>query len=82
MRIYYDGAVSPDGRVCGSYLHGLFDHPALRRTWLNRLRERKGLPALPVPADARTDIDRLADHVAAYLDMEQLERIISESGVR
>jgi len=22
-----DGAVSPDGSVMGSYLHGLFDHP-------------------------------------------------------
>ena len=73
---FTDGAVSRDGLICGGYLHGLFDHPALRRSWLNRLRARKHLPPLPIREDARTDLDRLADHVAANLDMEQLEEII------
>ncbi|MHB9022714.1 MAG: cobyric acid synthase [Armatimonadota bacterium] len=71
---FSDGAVA--GQVCGTYLHGLFDHPLLRRRWLNRLRERKGLAPLPEAENAILDIDRLADHVTAYLDMEQLERII------
>lgn len=72
----HDGAASPDGQVCGSYLHGIFDHPVLRRGWLNRLRAGKGLPALPVVDDTQSDLDRLADHVSAYLDMERLEEII------
>lgn len=71
-----DGAVSADGRVCGTYLHGLFDNPLLRRRWLNRLRDHKGLPPLPERDDTRADIDRLADHVEAYLDMGRLEEII------
>ena len=37
------GACGADS-VCGSYLHGLFDHPTLRGAFLNRLRGRLGLP--------------------------------------
>jgi adenosylcobyric acid synthase len=63
--------------VCGSYVHGLFDYPVLRATFLNGLREGLGLPAhasaAPSPDD---DIDRLADHVEAYLDPSLLERIV------
>ncbi len=33
-----DGSVSPDGRVWGCYLHGLFANPTLRRAWLASLR--------------------------------------------
>jgi adenosylcobyric acid synthase len=73
---FTDGAVARNGQICGSYLHGIFDHPVLRRGWLNRLRADKGLAPLPVLADARADIDRLADHVAANVDMAMLERII------
>ncbi len=32
-----DGAVSPDGRVLGSYVHGLFQSDAFRRAFLARL---------------------------------------------
>jgi adenosylcobyric acid synthase len=32
-----DGAVSPAGTVCGTYVHGLFDHPAFRRAFLDGL---------------------------------------------
>jgi adenosylcobyric acid synthase len=73
-----DGAATPDGQVCGCYLHGLFDAPALRRGWLNRLRARKGLAPLPV-ADTQPDLDRLADHVAAHLDLAAVERMLAEA---
>jgi adenosylcobyric acid synthase len=70
-----DGAVS--GAVCGSYVHGVFDHPPLRAAFLNGLRAARGLPlresAAPSPDD---DIERLADHVEAYLDADLLERIV------
>ena len=63
--------------VCGSYVHGLFDHPALRAAFLSRLRAARGLSlrssAAPPTAD---DIDRLADHVEAHLDADLLERIV------
>jgi len=34
------------GVVAGTYLHGVFENGAWRRRWLNRLRQRRGLPAL------------------------------------
>lgn len=70
-----DGAVSADGGVCGTHLHGLFDAPALRAALLNRLRTAAGLPERP-PAAAGSDIERLADHVETHLDMTRLDRII------
>jgi adenosylcobyric acid synthase len=63
--------------VCGSYVHGLFDHPALRGAFLDGLRAARGLPlrgAVAAPPD--DDIDRLADHVEAHLDAELLEHIV------
>lgn len=72
-----DGAVSTTGAVCGSYVHGIFDHPALRAAFLNRLRGGLGLPereSTVPPVD--DDIDRLADHVEAHLDAELLARIV------
>ena len=38
----YDGVASPDGRVWGTYLHGLFDNDVFRQWWLGRLRGRDG----------------------------------------
>lgn len=74
-----DGAGT--ARVCGSYVHGLFDHPALHGAFLNGLRAGLGLPAresVVPPVD--DDIDRLADHVEQYLDAELLERIVGLEG--
>jgi len=41
-----DGALSRDGRVHGSYVHGLFDDARFCRAVVGELRRRKGLPAL------------------------------------
>ncbi len=42
-----DGAVSPDGRVCGTYVHGLFDDARFCRAVVEALRRRRGLAPLP-----------------------------------
>jgi adenosylcobyric acid synthase len=75
-----DGAFSDDGRVWGCYLHGLFANPGLRRAWLDSLR-RDRPSSMPDGAAASLDaaLDRLADAVAAALDMNRLEAIIQES---
>ena len=43
-----DGAVSPEGegRVCGTYVHGLFDDARFCRSLVAALRRRRGLPQL------------------------------------
>jgi len=70
-----DGAVSADGRVLGTYLHGIFDNDGFRNAFLNRLRKEKGmLPA--AAATTRADpLDLLAEHMERHLDMERLMSI-------
>jgi adenosylcobyric acid synthase len=41
-----DGAVSPDGRICGTYVHGLFDDARFCRALVTTLRQRRGLAPL------------------------------------
>jgi adenosylcobyric acid synthase len=41
-----DGAVSPDRRVAGTYLHGLFDDARFCRALIAALRQRRGLSPL------------------------------------
>ncbi len=71
-----DGALSADGRILGTYLHGLFDHGQACRQLLrwaglqtqqqtdqNQIREN--------------NIDRIADHLAQHLDLDSLYAILT-----
>ncbi len=73
-----DGAMSDDGAVVGTLLHGLFLDDGLRARLVGLLRRQKGLPALPgrAPVDARqSTYDRLADSVREHLDCALLRRL-------
>ncbi|MCL6547639.1 MAG: cobyric acid synthase, partial [Alicyclobacillus sp.] len=76
-----DGAVSSDGAVMGTYLHGIFDNDAFRRAWLGRLRDRFGLPDLP-PSDLTMShrraaaLDRLAAVVREHLAVRRVYDIL------
>ncbi len=76
----WDGALSEDGRIFGTYLHGVFDHDGFRRQFLNVLRLHKGLRPLPVQRNRRLEkeraYDRLAETVRKSLDMEKLAAIM------
>ena len=64
------------GRVWGSYIHGIFDSDDFRRSFLNDLRSRKGLPPLAVhPAPSLDDeLDRLAAAVLSNVDLGRIEK--------
>jgi adenosylcobyric acid synthase len=76
----HDGAVSANGLIVGTYLHGLFDNDALRHAlidWLVARRERQ--PARHTYAarhqtapERALQLDRLADVVRANLDLKPL----------
>jgi adenosylcobyric acid synthase len=72
--MHAEGAVSAP--ACGTYLHGLFDHPKLRAAFLNALRAARGLAPRAAAAPQGDDLDRLADHVEAHLDTEMLDTIV------
>ena len=77
-----EGAVSHDGRIMGTYVHGLFDVPLFRRMFLNRLREARGWSPFMVATGSVLDqeLDRLADFVQRYVDLAAVDAII-EQGV-
>ncbi|WP_437938348.1 cobyric acid synthase [Sorangium sp. So ce341] len=74
-----DGAVSADGAVVGTMIHGLFENDGLRRSLLAALRARRGLPApageAAIPS-RHEEYDRLATAVEASLDRGLLDRIV------
>ncbi|MBD3897578.1 cobyric acid synthase [Halomonas sp. ML-15] len=66
-----EGAVSDDGQIMGSYLHGLFD----RAEACNALLARCGLHAggaVKYAAHRQRELDRLADTLEAHLDMDAI----------
>ena len=75
-----DGALSADGNVVGSYIHGLFHNDGLRRAILLELAERKGqtLTAGAANFSADEQYDRLAAHVRESLNMELIQRILDQ----
>jgi adenosylcobyric acid synthase len=65
-----EGATSSDGRVQGSYLHGLFASDGFRKAFLAQL----DIPAAGQAYRVRVErvLDALADHIDAHLDVEGL----------
>jgi len=72
-----DGAVSEDGTVVGTMLHGLLESAGVRAHLVNGLRARKGLPPLHLAgADDPDDLDRLAGVLRESFRMDLLGRIL------
>jgi adenosylcobyric acid synthase len=65
-----EGAVSPDGRVAGCYLHGLFTSDGFRRALLARLGAEAGVVAYEQLVE--TTLDGLANHLEQHLDLAAL----------
>ncbi|MBN9060633.1 MAG: cobyric acid synthase CobQ, partial [Rhizobiales bacterium] len=72
-----EGAVSPDGRVRGSYVHGVFGDDAFRRDFLAKIGAETSDLAYEREVD-RT-LDRLADHLEEHLDTEAILRISAKA---
>ncbi|ATX67324.1 cobyric acid synthase [Roseinatronobacter bogoriensis] len=65
-----EGAISANGRITGTYLHGLFASDRFRAQFLEGL----GIPSSGVVHAALVEqtLDALADHVEAYIDVAGL----------
>ncbi|MDZ8119655.1 cobyric acid synthase [Pontiella agarivorans] len=68
-----DGAVSNNGRIMGSYFHGLFDSPDFRNGFLQKLDPDYPAEDTQISATFKQQqYDRLAEHFEKNLDMERL----------
>ncbi|GMA62673.1 cobyric acid synthase [Alicyclobacillus fastidiosus] len=75
-----DGCIADEGRIIGTYLHGIFDNDDFRGKWLASIRVAFGLPN----ANAHTSMiatrdaayDRIADVVRRHLDLRPVYEAI------
>lgn len=73
------GVASEDGKVWGCYLHGVFDDDLFRRSFIDRIRQKKGLAAkncVVAPYDVEVAFDRLASIVRQSLDMDKVYSLL------
>jgi adenosylcobyric acid synthase len=68
-----DGAMSKDGRVVGTYIHGLFADDRQRAAWLERFAASPG--NLSYEGAIEQTLDALAAHLAAHLDLDRLLKL-------
>lgn len=73
-----DGCIAQSGQVMGTYMHGLFDGPAITGKWLDLLglndrimQEEAGLLA------RERDYDRLAEHFANHVDTVAIRKLFN-----
>jgi adenosylcobyric acid synthase len=65
-----EGAVSADGRVIGTYIHGIFADDRQRSAWLQRFAA--GTATIAYETSVDETLDRLATHLAAHIDLDRL----------
>jgi len=70
-----EGAASANGRIMGSYLHGLFQSDDFRAAYLSRLGHQAS--GIAYGAEVEATLDCLADHLEAHMD---LDRVLALAG--
>jgi len=72
-----DGCISGDSKIMGTYIHGLFDNPAILKFWLDHI----GIEDFDVSdvggIDARNrEYDLLAEHFKKHVDVERIAELV------
>lgn len=77
-----DGYCSKDGRIWGSYLHGIFDEDAFRETFVAALMKEKGISGAVKPMShqeyKQQQYDKLERLLRQHLDMDAIYRMLSD----
>jgi len=66
-----EGAMSANGRVMGTYVHGLFAEDQFRHAFLRRLHQGHA-STLAYETQVEATLDKLAEHLERHLDIEAL----------
>ena len=74
---HLDGAVSNNGNIVGTYIHGLFENESVRRCMLSNMRRAKGVDCetRPFALSKDSEYDKLAALVRGSLDLDMIYRI-------
>lgn len=73
-----DGCINEDGKIIGTYLHGLFDHPEAYRallSWMG-LNPDDACPTQSHEQQQLAELDKLADMLEQHVDMNRILNII------
>lgn len=77
---HHDGAISADGRVLGTYLHGLFDSgeglALLLNHWRKICGKQSSLSGIDPVAERERRYDALAEHYRSNLKMDVIYRAL------
>ncbi len=76
-----DGALSEDGQILGTYLHGLFENAAACNALL-RWAGAEEVEEQDYRARREAEIERLADAVESHLDLSRLAQLFALQGDR
>jgi adenosylcobyric acid synthase len=76
-----DGCVTPERKIMGTYIHGLFENPSITRLWLDSIglahvetSELEGLEAKD------KEYDLLAEYFEAHIDVRGIVATVEDSG--
>ncbi len=78
-----DGCKSADSKIMGTYIHGLFDNPAILKSWLSLI----GINGIEVSniggIDARNkEYDLLAEHFEKHIDVDSIVKLAAANKQR
>lgn len=72
-----DGCISTEFNSMGTYIHGIFDNPAVTRFWLNHIGLKDIKPSQLQGIDARNrDYDLLAEHFERHVDVKAIMELM------
>lgn len=78
-RAWEDGWSLKEGKIAGTYVHGILDSPGFRSDFLNRIRRAKGLKERS-PKQGRLgrfhEYDKLANHFEKHCKVEEILTLI------
>ncbi len=66
-----EGALSQDGKIMGTYVHGIFAADGFRHDFLDNIRSGRG-HALAYETRIEQTLDALADHLEKHVDLDAL----------
>jgi adenosylcobyric acid synthase len=78
---HFDGAVSQDGKVWGTYIHGIFDNDGFRRRFIGKITKgampsSEGQSTFAYGTYKEGQFDALADLITESLDMNYIRKLV------